>query len=234
MQQVNSAFEACSSIFFAPKAVFTTLNEKQNWSWLPFVMIMLAAMLPTYFYFTIVDFEWYRDFLVNTNYSDVSPAEQDTIRNSMQQGSVMAFGLVAIFLGVVVINAVIALYYNLVTKIDEQSLHGFTDWYGFTWWTAMPSILVSLLSLVLLLLAENGQIQPHSLSPSSLAYLFNVAPDSDWFGLAQGIRLDSFWSMYLAAIGITCWTSISMRTATLIAIAPSAVIWLIWAVIVII
>lgn len=235
MHQITNPFQACKDIFLKPNPVFAALREQHNWSWIPFFIVVVFGALPIYVYFNAVDFDWYRELLIQMEYSDVSPAEQNILRDNIAQSNIFSFSLVGVVLGFIIINAVFALYLNLVTKIDEENLHGYTDWYGFGWWTFLPTLVGSVISLMLILLADNsGQIPPEILSPTSLAYIFAIPMDSDWHGLAQSIRLEAFWSMYLVAVGISQWTKIPAKTAGLIAIAPSAVIWSVWLMIILV
>jgi hypothetical protein len=179
-------------------------------------------------YFNFVDFEWYTDLIVNSTYADVSPNEQDMIRQNMTRDSVLLFSFVGAFVGYIVLNSLLAIYLNLSTKSDEDSLHGFTDWFGFTWWVSMPSLVSAVLALLMLTLAESNQLDPASLSPTSLAYWAGLDVGSQWYALAQSIRLESFWSMYLIAVGISQWTNIRGNKTYIIGIAPYAFIWGVW------
>ncbi|WP_026374493.1 YIP1 family protein [Aestuariibacter salexigens] len=229
MHHVSNPFQACNDIFIKPNGVFAAIAEKHNWSWLPFFMVIVASSLPVYMYFNFVDFAWYTDLIISSTYGDLSPAEQDSIRQNMSRETVLTFALIGNFLGYIVINALVATYLNLVTKSDEENLNGFTDWYGFTWWVAMPVVIGALVSLAVILLSGDHQLQPASISPTSLAFWFGTDMGSDWFALSQSIRLEAFWSMYLMAVGVSQWTRFETQRAYIIAIAPYALIWTVWA-----
>lgn len=228
MSEVSNPIQACSDIFFKPNGVFAATNVNHNWSWLPFIAVIVITVLPAYMYFNFVDFEWYTDLIVNSTYADVSPNEQDMIRQNMTRDSVLLFSFVGAFVGYIVLNSLLAIYLNLSTKSDEDSLHGFTDWFGFTWWVSMPSLVSAVLALLMLTLAESNQLDPASLSPTSLAYWAGLDVGSQWYALAQSIRLESFWSMYLIAVGISQWTNIRGNKTYIIGIAPYAFIWGVW------
>lgn len=229
MSEVSNPIQACSEIFFKPNGVFAALNVKHNWSWIPFFLIIAASILPAYVYFNFVDFAWYTDLLIDANYSDVSPNEQDAIRSSLSVGGMLTLTTVGGIVGVLLINAILAVYFNLVTKSDEQNTNGFTDWYGFTWWIAMPGLISALIALAVVSLASDHQLDPVSLTPTSAAFLFNVGMDSAWFGWASSIRIETFWTIYLAAVGIGQWTGIRGNKTYIIATIPFVVLWGIWA-----
>ena len=183
MHQVTNPIQACNDIFFKPNGVFHAVGQKSNWSWIPFFIVAIMASLPAYLYFSTIDITWYQDMIINSEYADVSPAEQDQIRQGMSRTALTAIGLIFTTLGLLLVNAIIATYLNLVSRGDEECVHGFTDWYGFTWWTGMPVVINSLIAVVLLLFADGHQISPVTLAPLSLAFVTGIDMSSDWFGL---------------------------------------------------
>ena len=229
MSEVTNPFQACNNIFFKPNGVFRAIDENNNWSWIPFFVVILMSVLPAYLYINFVDFEWYKNMLVNTQYGELSPAEQDNIRGNMAQPQVMVAMIMFGILGPIVVNAILALYLNLTTKSDEENLNGYTDWYGFTWWAGMPVVVSALLGIALIAIEDNHQVLPTILSPLSVAYIFNVGMESDWFGFAQALRLETLWSVYLITVGITQWTSFDTKKSAIIAAAPFVIIMGVWA-----
>lgn len=230
MSEITNPFQACNNIFFKPNGVFKAIDEKNNWSWIPFFVVIAMSVLPAYLYFNFVDFDWYKNMLIDTQYGDLSPAEQDIYRDNMARPQTMVFMLIGGVLGPIFINAILALYLNLMTKSDEENLNGYTDWYGFTWWAGMPVVVSGLLGIALVALSDNHQVLPSIVSPLSMAYIFNITMESNWFGLAQSVRIDSIWSIYLIAVGIAQWTSFSTKKSTIIASAPFVIILGIWAI----
>lgn len=228
MHSVTNPIQACNDIFFRPNGVFAALAKHNNWSWVPFILVVVMAILPNYLYINFVDYSWYQDLIINSQFGDKSPAEQDMARQQMSRESGLIFAMVGTFVMLIVVNAIVAGYLTLTTRGDEECVQGYTDWYGFTWWTAMPMLINSLVAVVLILIASDHQIQPSVIAPLSAAYAFGVEMSSSWFGLAQSIRLDSLWGIYLTTVGITQWTSFSTKKAAIIAVAPWTVIWLIW------
>ena len=231
MSEVTNPIQACSDIFFKPNGVFAATNVKHNWSWFPFVLVIAMAILPAYMYFNFIDFDWYTDLLIESTMADTSPNEQQLFRDNMSRDNVLIFTLVGAFVGYLILNSILAVYLNLVTKSDEESLHGFTDWFGFTWWISMPSIVSAVLALLVIAMADSHQLEPISLSPTSLAYWANIEMGSEWFSLAQSIRIESLWTMYLIAVGVSQWTAIRGNKTYLIAVAPYAFIWGVWSLI---
>jgi hypothetical protein len=231
MQQVSNPFQAMVDIFVKPNRVFATISDTHNWSWLPFLLISVVSALPIYYYFNLIDFDWYRELIIQSTGSDLSPLEQNTMRSNMHQAQILWISVFGAMLSAVIANAVLALYLNITTKADEECVQGYTDWFGFAWWVSMPAIVTSLLALLVVLITQDTELSPVSLGPTSLAFIFAVPMDSDWFTLAQSIRLESVWVMYLIAVGLNQWTQLPAKKTYIIAIVPYLLIWLIWALI---
>jgi hypothetical protein len=233
MQQVSNPFQAMKDIFIKPNQVFATISEIHNWSWIPFICISVISSLPIYMYFNFVDFSWYTEFMVQSMAGDLSPAEQNSFRSMMSdQAQSLWTGVFGSIFMLLLSNAIMALYLNIVTKADEECVQGYTDWYGFTWWVSIPIIFSSLIAVVVVLLAQDNQLTPVSMAPTSLAFIFSVEMNSPWASLMQGIRLESFWVMYLIAVGLSRWTQLPIKKTYAIAIGPYVLIWAVWALII--
>jgi hypothetical protein len=229
MQQVSNPFQAMKDIFVKPNQVFATIGDTHNWSWIPFICIAMIGVMPIYMYFNFVDFSWYTELMVQAMAGDLSPAEQNTFRNLMSDQAqslwTSVFGSVFIIL---ITNGILALYLNIVTKADEECVQGYTDWYGFSWWVSIPVIVSSLMGMVIVLIAQDNQLSPLSIAPTSLAFIFSVEMNSSWASLMQSIRLESIWVMYLTAVGLSQWTQLPTKKTYTIAIAPYVLIWTVW------
>ncbi len=226
---ISNPLQACTEIFIRPNAVFATLLHKQNWAWVPFFIVCLMVVLPTQVYLNFVDFDWYREILVDMQAGDKSPAEQDAMRSGMTLGAVKLFGSVFPIIGLILMNAIFALYLHLVTRSDEENINGFMDWYGFTWWASLPLVIAGLISISIVLLSTNPQLSPTELSPTTLAYWLDLSMSDPWFNLTTSIRLESFLSIYFIAVGIGQWTRLGGRKALILAALPYLVIWLVMA-----
>lgn len=229
MDTVVHPIQACREVFLRPNRVFATLLLKNNWSWFPFLLVMAMALLPSYLYFNFVDFEWYKELIINTNYADISPSEQQNIRLHLDKNQVTSFAFISGGLGYVILNAILAAYLYMSCRSDEDNVQGFSDWYGFSWWVSMPSVLAGLLTVLTILLANDNQLSYADTSPTALSYWLGTDIASNWFTYLQTIRLENFWSIYLIAVGISQWTRFNTRRAFIVASAPYLLIWIVWA-----
>ncbi|WP_371192868.1 YIP1 family protein [Glaciecola sp. SC05] len=223
---VSNPLQAASEIFYHPRAVFNALSVKDNWSWIPFILVLAVSAVPVYLHFNIVDFEWYRVALATMQSPEGSPAEIEALSNNITFGMTQLITLLSIALGVPIFMVLLAGYFTLWTRNDEKSIHGFTDWYGATWWMAMPSIINALLACLYLMTQEAGtEISQSALAPLSVAFAFGTEMTDKWYGMLSSIRLDTFWTMMLAAICLNSWTNFSMTKAIVVAAIPNTLIW---------
>jgi hypothetical protein len=223
MQFVSNPFSASLNVLFKPNGVFSVLSEKQNWSWIPFLLVIVSAILPIYLYFSMIDFDWYIDLMTNNSPPEVKAMMQSTNANQFRITSSFA-----VFVGALISTVVFAIYLNLATKIDPDNVNGFTDWFGFSWWVSMPAVVSNIISLALIVTVSDTQMTENVLYPLSLAFIFNIGVDSEWLSLLRSIGLSTLWSIYLMAVGISRWINTSTKKAFMIAIIPFVVIWVIW------
>lgn len=224
--EVSNPLQACNDVFIRPAEVFKALSIKDNWSWVPFILVAVISALPAYLYFGVVDYSWYVDGQLAMAMPDASPAELDNMRPAYGSGERAA--LLALFgtpLGLIVMSAIMGLYYTLVTRNDDKSIHSFFDWYGAQWWFMMPTLLASVISLGLILLIEPGsQVSQAVLSPTSLGFIFSIENSSKWFGFMSSLRIDAVWVIYLGAICLQQWTNFSRKKSIIIAALPTVII----------
>ena len=194
---------------------------------MPFLLVMGITLASQYLYVNFVDIEWFANINIAAQ-GAMSPAEEEQMRAFFTRDTLLWSQLIGAFFVLIIVNAVYAVYVNLATRSDDSHVFGFTDWYGFSWWLSMPYVVTLLLGVALLLFAGDHQTTPAILAPTSLSFILSVPMDSSWFAFTQAIRLELFWGIYLAIVGINQWTSFSRQKAAIIAIAPYAIIYSIW------
>lgn len=227
MHTVSNPFQACNDIFFKPNGVFKAVGENNNWSWMPFILVTAIALASQYLYVNFVDLEWFANINIAAQ-GDMSPAEEEQMRAFFTRSTLLMSNMIGTFFMLIVVNALYAVYLNLATRSDDSHVFGFTDWYGFSWWLSMPYVLTGLVGVALLLFSGDHQVSPSLMAPTSLSFVLNIEMGSPWFAFSQAIRLELFWGIYLAMVGISQWTSFSRQKAAIIAIAPYAIIYGIW------
>jgi hypothetical protein len=226
--RVTNPIQAASEIFYKPKDVFDALAVRDNWSWIPFILLMVILFIPPYLYFGVVDFDWYINTAIAPTLEDMAPAQQESMLSFYTPNQMQLTVGISIIVSGIIMSAIVAFYYAMTTKNDPKSVQGFTDWYGAMWWMTMPGIINALIALVLLTFQSSGaEINIAITNPLSLAYILGVEMSSDWFGLLTTLRLDTIWMIYIGVVCLQSWTNFSRNKAILIASIPTIVILLI-------
>lgn len=229
MESISNPLQACKILLLKPNSVFAAVKDKHNWAWIPFLLVAVTSVLPSLLYFNMIDMQWYQDTIIASVQGDMSPAERRMLEQSFDQSSLASYTVLGGIAGLLIANAVLALYLHFATKHDEQLVWGFTDWYGFGWWLALPTAVTSLLAAVIILVFSGAETSPTIMAPTSLAFLLNIEMNSAYLILLQTIRLESFWMMYLTVIGLMHWTNTRYNNAVMIAVTPYAILWVIMA-----
>ena len=139
-------------------------------------------------------------------------------------------GVVALLL----MNAILALYLNIVAKWQVKDEYSYGNWFGFSWWISMPHLVTAILSMLLVLFSTDGMVALEDLGVTTLnSLIFGVDSSNPWFGFLSGLDAFVFWSIALIAIGLKSWLGIDTKKAATIAAAPYALIYGIWALIII-
>ncbi|MBF7072496.1 YIP1 family protein [Glaciecola sp. MH2013] len=220
---VTNPVQACNDIFIKPSEVFRSLAVKDNWSWFPFLLVSIIAVLPAYLYFGVIDFDWHVDTQLAARMGDVAPAQLESQRELMGTAeSSRFFSLVFTPIALIVVSALAALYFTIVTRNDEKSVHSFFDWYGVQWWTMMPYIIGAVVSLAILVMQDPGaKLSPAVMAPLSLSYVLGLGIDSKWLTFMNEIRVERIWSVFLGAYCLQQWTHFSKAKSYIVAAIPS-------------
>jgi hypothetical protein len=225
----SNPINACLDILTSPRDTFDTLKDKKAWSWFPFGLVITSTVALFLYYFSVVDFEWMLDQMLEQMavQSEMSAGQLQATQEAMSKTSVTWGTLLGGAIGIIVINAFMAVYLNLITKVYSPNEMTFTAWYGFSWWTSMPFVISSLLAALVIMFSSAGMVSLEDLSPTSLGFLADRS--SPWFSFFSGINLFSFWSIALGTIGLSSWLGLASKKAFIIAVAPSLVIYGCWA-----
>ncbi len=228
MESINNPLQACKLITLKPNSVFATIKEKHNWAWIPFLIIALCSLVPSVLFFDMIDFEWYKNMLLQAQQGDVSPAEQEMFMQGMNLEQIKSFTFFGTVASLAITNALFAVYLNMFTKSDESNTWAFSDWYAFGWWVSLPTAFTALLGALVIMLFGEPEMLPSIMIPTSLAFLLSIPMDSGYFLFGQAVRLEYFWMMYLTVVGLSHWTNIPLKKTYIIAVAPFAIIWFVF------
>lgn len=233
MKSAN-ALSASIDIFISPSKTFNGLKEAKGWSWLAFALITIMLVASTYIFYSNADSQFILEEQVAAATVDATIGEKKMIRQSMEQGidNQIWFAIGGGVFGIILINALIAGYYLLVSKQDPDANYSYGAWYGFGFWTMMPMVISSLGVIALVLTASTNELSMSLFNYASINQLIlGLELGHPFYTMMESLNIFSIWGIALAAIGLKCWTNFSLNKAILFAALPSIIIYGIWTVI---
>lgn len=233
----SNALTACVDIFISPSKAFNGLKDAKGWSWLAFTIIATALVISTYVFYSHADTQFILEEQVAATSVDATIGEQKMIRQSMEQSidNQVWFAIGGGIFGLIIINALIAGYYLLVSKQDPDAEYGYGAWYGFGFWAMMPMVISSIGIIVLVFTATTNELSMSLFNYASVnQLLLGLELGHPFYTMMESLNIFSIWGIALAAIGLKCWTNFSLNKAIVFAALPSVVIYGIWTVIAIV
>jgi hypothetical protein len=225
----SNSFQACVDILTSPRETFDALKNKKSWSWAPFGLVIASTVALFLYYFTAVDFEWMIDQMLEqmATQNDMSSEELQATQDYMTKTSMTWSSTLGGAIGIIVINAIMAVYFYLTTKVSSPNELTYGAWYGFSWWVSMPIVVSYFLGALVIAFSSEGMVSLEDLSPTSLRFL--AESSSVWYSFVGSLNAFSVWTIALGTIGLSSWLDIPTKKAFIIAVAPSLAIYVIWA-----
>ena len=225
----SNSFQACVDILTSPRETFDTLKDKKGWSWTPFGLVIATTVALFLYYFMVVDFEWMIDQMLEQMavHNDMSSEELQATQDYMTKTSMTWGSTLGGAIGIIVINAIMAVYFYLTTKVSSPNELTYGAWYGFSWWVSMPIVVSYFLGALVIAFSSEGMVSLEDLSPTSLGFL--AESSSVWYGFMGSLNVFSFWTIALGTIGLSSWLDIPTKKAFIIAVVPSLAIYVTWA-----
>ncbi|MEO6185041.1 MAG: YIP1 family protein [Steroidobacteraceae bacterium] len=220
------------ALVFEPRKAFAAIAERPRVLF-PLLLLILATAGIALWYYKVVDLEWMTDRQIRASGFAKSLTEAQ-IETQVKQASehptrVATIAVVASAFAVVIISLITALYDLLAGKITNVQ-RSFKQWFAFTAWTALPSVLSVIPAGYVLLTATSAQIDQGDLQPLSLNSLFfQRAPGEPGYTLLLSINLLQFLSLYLAAVGVKTWSGRSWLFSIVFSALPFVLIYGCWA-----
>ena len=231
--QSTSSISALTDIFVSPSKTFNAISEQKGWSWAAFIAVSLVMTLASYLFFSSADPQFLLEQQLATLDPDMSAEERKMAEEGMQATSGMQvwFAIGGGIFGLIIANALYALYLLLISKMDANCDKKFGDWFGFSVWTNMPLVISSLGIIALVLTASTDQLSISLMNYASINQLvLGLEPQSKFFALTEAFNIFVIWSIALTVIGLKSWTNFSANKALLLGVLPSAIFYIGWAI----
>jgi hypothetical protein len=215
----------------APSSAFEELRARPRF-WFPLLLLVASTAAIMYWYYSMVDFEWFKEVMFGNN-PDIQklPEDQRAAVLGMYTRTTMLWGSV---IGTIIMLPVIYLLFGLyllvaakVTKLPQEFT--FKHWFAFTCWTSLPTLIASVVAAVMLLISDTSQVSPGVMTSLSLNELvFNRPLNSPGQNFLSSLGIPGFLSWALMIIGVHEWSKRSWLFSTIVALLPIAVIFGVW------
>ena len=129
------------NILTSPSEAFQTL-EKNPTKLFPLALVMISTTLALFWYFSVVDFDWYVDDTLSqmTNMSDEQLEGAREQMLSMSPTMFRMFGLLGSTVGLLVLYVLQSGYLSMASALNGDK-YRFSHWFSLICWTSLPSLL---------------------------------------------------------------------------------------------
>lgn len=224
-----SAPAALIDIYAAPDHVFSSLKQKKGMTWLALLLMLTLTAGSILWFYSGMSEQWIVDQQMQQMTFE-TPSEQAQIEAYLTENARHTGTLGAIFTVIftLVMLAVLALYFKIIGRKNEQASYG--DWFAFSVWTQMPMVVQLLGFIALVIFAGHGDLSinlPNYASVNQL--LLDLPVQHAWFQFAETLNLFFVWNILLGARGLMQWCQMSASKASLFSALPYVSVFAIWA-----
>lgn len=222
-----SYFAIFINILTAPSEAFEELHKRPS-KLVPLATVLLVNAAVIFWYFSIVDFDWFVDDLLQNG--NIPEDQIDQARENfadMSPSTFRLFGLLGGSMAILLMYTILSGYLTLTAALAGHS-EKFSQWFSLVVWTGIVVLFSQLGMAITLMLASNGQLGQLDLDPTNLRNL-GLRPESDDLQqIFATINLTMIWSLVLTIMGYKQWLGMSTLKAAVIVSAPYVLIFGIW------
>ena len=216
------------NILTAPGQAFIELRQRPK-KLFPLALVMISSMVVMFWYFSIVDFDWFIDDSLSA--ADLSEAQLEVRREamlSMSQTTFRMFGVLGGVIGILLMSVLQAGYLSLVSALIGDKFK-FSHWFSLIAWTGLPYLLAVIGMAVTIVLSPNGQLSAYDLNPLTLANLGVQSSNASVMTILNALNLTLIWSLLLVVMAYKQWLQSSLFKALGVVLAPYLLILGVWA-----
>ena len=221
-----SPLATLANIFVDPAKAYDDIKSHNAWVWLPLILMILASLAMTVVFFAHADTAAMFQQQMAARHVQMTNQQMQAAAKFQTPAMLMLIGSFGAVFGILVVYALIGLYYMLVGKLAGWNDQRFSSWFSFAVWSAFPGILAVVVSLVVFLVRRQPATSFQDLDVLSLnALLFHVPMTSKWYSLASAFNPFSIWVVVLSIFGIARWTQRDKVHAALVVLVPIVVFY---------
>jgi Yip1 domain len=217
-------FDIAINILTSPAEAFEELKLRPS-KLFPLLAIVLSTAFVMFWYFTIVDFDWYIDDTLSMR--DLTEEQLEAAReqmNSMSRPTFRLISTIASVVGLLFVYILQAGYFSLTSALSGSG-QKFSHWFSLVLWTGLPYLLSVVGMVVTILLSSNGQLSAYDLDPLTLANLGMQSSNDSLMTVFRSLSLTMLWGLSLTVMGYRHWLDCSLIKALAIVLAPYLLIF---------
>ncbi|WP_395338229.1 Yip1 family protein [Ningiella sp. W23] len=207
-------------VFTSPSSFFHRIkygDHKGRWI---FLLLTLSIFALYYSFYSVIDSEW----LVQKQLAEIQdlPASQQEELARIFRNLAEYAGWLGTFLSstaMLVAVALLSLFYMYMDSSDERK--SYEQWFSFTLWTQAPTIISTLIFMIILFTIPEQDFRPELINYASVSQLLGIQEESGYLYLiGNSFSVFYIWSIVLATIGIRIWANATWLKSLLIAVTP--------------
>jgi hypothetical protein len=215
----------------APTSAFAELRERPRF-WFPLLLLVATTVGLYYWYYSIVDIEWFKDAIYGNNSQIQALPEADRARamGMVGRGMLLWGSVIGLTIALPCVFLITALYFLLAAKVTKLP-QGFKHWLSLVCWTSLPILLNTIVAAIFILMSDSTQISPSVLQPLSINELLVHLPMcSPGYQMLSSLSIPAVLSSILAIIGVRTWSQRSWAFSAVVALIPLVLFYGIWAI----
>jgi hypothetical protein len=215
-----------TGVLFSPGATYEDIVRKPSW-FVPLLLLTLLSIVTCYFLIPKVDWAAFqRKQLESSPFTRNLTDEQkeQSIERSVKISVPITWAVGAV--GPAIGALLITLFYWAGFNVFKGAKLGFGKSFAITCYAFVPSIISTILTIIIVILKRPGEVDPQRLAATSLgAFLAGDAPK--WLvALGSSLDLFWFWTMALLAIGYAAANPKKISTGSAFAVVVG--MWVVW------
>lgn len=212
-----------------PSSAFDELRERPRF-WFPLLLLVASTAAIVYWYYSIVDIEWFKDAMYGNNpaFQQLPEAERARAMAGLGRTTLLWGAVVSTIFVMPIFFLLQALYLLLAAKFTKLP-QGFKHWLALSCWSALPMLLSTVVAALLLIISDTPQVSPSMMQPFSINELVLHRPmGSPGYALFESLSIPSVLSWILMIIGVRAWSQRSWAFSAIFILLPIVVIYVIW------
>jgi hypothetical protein len=208
-----------------PRRAFAELEKNPRFA-VPMILLLVANIGVVIWFYATIDIDSFISQALMAR--GLNAAQRAQTAAFMSRNTLMGSAAIGGILGLLAIQVVEAFYLFFIYEFLDVR-RSFRQWFAFTWWCSLPTLISAVAAAVMLLVGHSsGSVGV--LSPFSLNQLFyHFDPQDNGYSLLNSVTLVQPLTILLMVIGAHAWSERSWVLNMVVVILPRLLIYSVWA-----